>query len=53
MFSTNTDDKGDVSSELSEGLYEAKVEKYGLIKVFELMQDDKVLFVEPKKHWWQ
>jgi hypothetical protein len=49
----NTDNNGNVTAELAEGSYEAEVEKYSLIKVFELTQNDRVLFIEPKKHWWQ
>jgi len=53
ILSMNTDNTGKVTAELPEGVYEAKVEKYGLSKVCELKQNDEVLFVEPKKHWWQ
>lgn len=53
MLSMNTDDNGNVTAELAEGSYEVKVEKYGLNKVCELTQNDSVLFIEPKKHWWQ
>jgi formylglycine-generating enzyme required for sulfatase activity len=53
ILSMNTDDNGNVTAELAEGSYEVKVEKYGLNKHFELTQNDKVLFIEPKKHWWQ
>ena len=53
MLSMNTDNNGKVTAELAEGSYEAKVEKYNLSKVFELRQDDGILFIEPKKHWWQ
>jgi hypothetical protein len=49
----NTDNNGNVTAELPEGVYEAKVEKYGLSKVCELKQNDEVLFSEPKKYWWQ
>ena len=53
MLSMNTDNDGDVTAKLAEGSYEVKVEKYGLNKVCELTQNDRVLFIEPKKHWWQ
>jgi hypothetical protein len=53
ILSTNTDNEGNVTAELTMGVYEAKVEKYGLHKVCELTQNDKVLFNIPKKHWWQ
>jgi len=49
----NTDNDGNVTAELAEGSYEAEVEKYGLNKVCELTQNNRVLFIEPKKHWWQ
>ena len=48
----NTDNNGKVTVELAEGSYEVEVEKFGFIKVFELMQNDEVFFIEPKKHWW-
>jgi hypothetical protein len=53
ILSMNTDDKGNVTAELAEGSYAVKVEKYGLDKHFEITQNDKILFIEPKKHWWQ
>jgi hypothetical protein len=53
MLSMNTDNSGNVTAELAEGSYEVEVEKYGLSKVCELTQNDTVLFIEPKKHWWQ
>jgi hypothetical protein len=49
----NTDNDGNVTAELAGGFYEVKVEKYGLNKTFELTQNDRVLFIESKKHWWQ
>jgi hypothetical protein len=52
ILSVNTDNNGNLTAELAEGVYEAKVEKYGLNKVFELTQNSEVLFIEPKKHWW-
>jgi hypothetical protein len=51
MLSMNTDDNGNITGELAEGVYEGRVEKYGLSKVFELTQNYEVLFIEPKKHW--
>jgi len=53
MFSMNTDDDGNVTAELAEGDYEVEVEKYGLSKVCELKQNNSVLFVAPREHWWQ
>jgi formylglycine-generating enzyme required for sulfatase activity len=53
ILSMNTDNNGNVTAELAEGSYEVKVEKYGLNKACELTQNDRVLFIEPKKHWWQ
>ena len=45
----NTDSDGDVTAELVEASYEVKVEKYGSKKPFELTQNNRVLFIEPKK----
>jgi hypothetical protein len=53
MLSMNTDTNGIVTAKLAEGSYEVKVEKYNLSKVCELKQDDRIVFLEPKKHWWQ
>ena len=53
ILSMNTDNNGNVTAELTEGSYEAKVEKYGLGKACELTQNDTVLFIEPKNHLWQ
>jgi hypothetical protein len=53
ILSLNSDNNGNVTAELTEGSNEAKVEKYGLSKVCELTQNDTVLFIEPKNHWWQ
>ena len=53
MLSMNTDNNGTVTAELAEGSYEAVVEKFGSNMVLELTQNDEVLFIEPKKHWWQ
>jgi hypothetical protein len=52
IVSMNTDNNGKVTVELAEGSYEVEVEKFCFNKVFELTQNDEVLFVEPKKHWW-
>jgi hypothetical protein len=49
----NTDNNGTVTAELAEGSYEAVVEKFGFNMVLELTHNDEVLFIEPKKHWWQ
>jgi len=53
VLSMNTDDNGNVTAFLTEGAYEFAVEKYGLNKVCDLTQNDEVLFIEPKLHWWQ
>ncbi len=53
ILAMNTNDNGMVSAELAEGSYEVEVKKYGLSNVCELTQNDTVLFIEPKKHWWQ
>ena len=53
MLSMPTDNDGNVTAELAEGSYEVNVEIYGLTKVCELSQDERVLFIEPKKNWWQ
>ena len=53
ILSMNTDNDGNVTAELADGSYEVKVEKYSLNKTFELTQNERVLFIEPKKHWWQ
>ena len=53
MLSMNTDNSGNVTAELAEGSYEVEVEKNDLSKVCELTQNDTVLFIESKKHWWQ
>ena len=52
MLSKDTDDNGNVTAEFAEGVYEIHVENFG-IKVCELRQNAEILFVEPKKHWWQ
>jgi hypothetical protein len=53
ILSRNTDNKGNVTAELPEGIYEIKVEEYALSKDCELKHNAEILFVEPKKHWWQ
>jgi hypothetical protein len=53
VLSMDTDSNGAVTAKLKEGSYEVKVEKYALSKVCELIQNTEVLFIEPKKHWWQ
>jgi len=53
ILSINTDINGNLTAELVEGVYEIKVEKCSLSKVCELTQNDKVLFIDPKKRWWQ
>jgi hypothetical protein len=52
IISMSTDDIGNVTAELPEGVYEAKVESFGLNQVCELTQNLEVLFSEPKKRWW-
>jgi hypothetical protein len=51
--SLNSDEDGTVTAMLTEGSYEVDVEKYRLIKVCELTKNDSVVFIEPKKRWWQ
>jgi hypothetical protein len=53
ILSMNTDNSGNVSAELTKGSYEAQIEEYGLSKGCELTHDERILFIEPKKHWWQ
>jgi hypothetical protein len=53
VLSSNTDDNGNVSAELPEGSYEAKIEIYGLSKVCELTQNDEILVIATKKPWWK
>jgi hypothetical protein len=53
ILSINTDNMGNVTADLPEGTYETKVEKFNLIEVRELKQNTEILFVEPKKKWWQ
>ena len=53
ILSKDTDNNGNVTVELPEGVYEAKVEKYGLSKVCELKQNDEILLIEPQLHWWK
>jgi hypothetical protein len=50
-----TDKYGNVISKLSEGKYEAEIEKYQLIRAFTLDENTKpIVFTLPKgKHWWQ
>ena len=52
ILSKNTDNKGNMTAELPEGVYEAVAEKNCLNKVFDLTQNVEVLLIEPKKHWW-
>jgi hypothetical protein len=49
----NTDNEGIVTAELVAGSYEVKLEAYGLSEICELTQNKEILFIEPKKHWWQ
>ena len=52
ILSIDTDNKGIVTAEVPEGVYEALIEQYGLNNVCDLTQNAEILFVEPKKHWW-
>jgi hypothetical protein len=52
VLSISTDNNGAVTIQLPEGVYEARVEEYGLNKVCELKQNAEILFIEPKKPWW-
>ena len=52
IISMSTDNIGNVTAELPEGVYEVKVESFGLNQVCELTQNHEVLFIEPKKRWW-
>jgi hypothetical protein len=52
MLSKDTDDNGNVTAEFAKGVYEIHVENFGL-KICELSQNTKILFVESKMHWWQ
>ena len=45
IISTNTDEKGTVTSELPEGVYDANVELFGLKNFFDLTQNAEILFV--------
>jgi hypothetical protein len=49
----STDNEGIVTAELVAGSYEFKLEAYGLSEICELTQNKEILFIEPKKHWWQ
>jgi len=53
MILAKTDITGSVKAELPEGVYEAKVEAYGLDQVCALTQNLEALFIGPKKRWWQ
>ena len=53
MLSVNTDNNGNVTAELPEGVYEVIVEEYGLSEICELTHNVEILFAEPKKRWWQ
>lgn len=52
IISTTTSNNGAVTVEFPEGVYEVKVEGYGLNQVCELTHNLEILFIEPKKHWW-
>jgi hypothetical protein len=53
ILCVNTDNNGKVTAELPEGVYEVKVEECALSKDCELKHNVEILFVEPKKRWWQ
>jgi 5-hydroxyisourate hydrolase-like protein (transthyretin family) len=53
MISMNTDNRGMVTVELPEGVYETKVEEYGFAKGCSLKQNDEVVCIGPKKQWWR
>lgn len=48
----NTDNEGNVTTELPAGSYEIKLETYGLSENCELTQNKEIILVEPKKSWW-
>jgi len=52
IVSMNTDDNGTATVKLAEGSYQVEVGEFGFNKFFELTQNDEILFIEPKKHWW-
>jgi len=52
ILSGKTDTNGILTAELISATYEVKVEGYGLGKIFDLAQNEEVLFIEPQKHWW-
>jgi hypothetical protein len=52
ILSVSTDNNGNVSAELLEGVYEVNVGLYGLSNICDLTRNAEILFVEPKKHWW-
>jgi hypothetical protein len=49
----STDKEGIVTAALVAGSYEVNLEAYGLSQICELTQNKELLFIEPKKHWWQ
>ena len=53
ILSMSTNSNGTVIAELPEGVYDTKVEGYGLNNVCELTQNLEILFIQPKKHWWK
>jgi hypothetical protein len=52
ILSINTDNYGSATAELAEGVYDIRVEKYGLTKICEFRQNDEVTLIEPRKSWW-
>ncbi len=53
ILSKDIDKKGTVKVELTGGICEAKAPEYSLGKIFELTQNKEILFIKPKKKWWQ
>ncbi len=49
ILSMNADNNGVITAELPKGVYEAKVEKYGLNKVFELTKNAKFFLLNQKR----
>jgi hypothetical protein len=49
----STDNEGIVTAELAAGSYEVNLEAYGLKEICQLDHNKEILFIEPKKHWWQ
>jgi hypothetical protein len=52
MLIASTNNEGIVTAELAPGSYEVNLEAYGLREICQLDQNEEILFIEPKKHWW-